>query len=137
MIGIEALGHSIGWTAVVRVGDGNAYLSLRDAARLPMTMLWHSNRGREFPPWSGRHADCLGVEEGFAPHMLGQPGGYDLGADEGLDLRYVTGVISWPSEERIDRIDVRGSELTVEGEHGASRTVPIDPTALTSHASFA
>ena len=38
---------------------------------------------------------------------------------------------------RIARIDVRGSELTVEGEHGASRTVPIDPTALTSHASFA
>jgi hypothetical protein len=36
-----------------------------------MTMLWHSNGGRDYAPWNGRHKGCLGVEEGAALPNLG------------------------------------------------------------------
>jgi hypothetical protein len=64
VMGLEAPGHRLGWTAVTRPGQGDLYLSLRDARRLPMTMLWHSNGGRDYPPgragistaWASRRA---------------------------------------------------------------------------------
>ena len=62
-VGIEAQGHRLGWTTVTRPEEGDLFLSLRNARRLPMTMLWHSNGGRDYAPWSGRHFGCLGVEE--------------------------------------------------------------------------
>ena len=71
VMGIEARGHWLGWTAVTRPTEGDLYLSLRNAAKLPMSMFWHSHGGRDYAPWSGRHFGCLGVEEGAAAHMLG------------------------------------------------------------------
>ena len=37
--GLEAPGRRLGWTAVTRLGQGDLYLSLRDARALPMPML--------------------------------------------------------------------------------------------------
>jgi hypothetical protein len=37
-----------------------------DAEKLPSTLLWYSNRGRQFAPWNGRHV-CIGIEPCAAP----------------------------------------------------------------------
>jgi hypothetical protein len=95
VVGIEADGHMLGWTAVTRPKEGDLFLSLRNAKQLPMTMLWHSNGGRDYAPWSGRHFGCLGVEEGAADHMLGAsteadlvgPGAISLTGDGTADVR--------------------------------------------------
>lgn len=50
------------WTAAVDAGAGYLWFSLKDAAVLPATLLWISNRGRHMEPWAGRNL-CLGVEE--------------------------------------------------------------------------
>ena len=53
----------LAWTAVVYPKTGFVYLALRDPAVLTGTVLWHSNAGRHYPPWSGRHFGVLGVED--------------------------------------------------------------------------
>lgn len=136
VIGIEAPGHALGWTAVTRPVEGDLFLSLRDPRILPMTMLWHSNGGRDYPPWSSRHVGCLGVEEGAAEHMLGisseadltGPGALTLG-DE-VEVRHVIGATGWPSGEPVARVGLEGDMLAVTGEGGAFRRVPIDAAFL-------
>jgi hypothetical protein len=131
-IGVEARGHRLGWTAVTRPAEGDLYLSLRDARRLPMTMLWHSNGGRDYAPWSGRHLGCLGVEEGAADHMLGLsteadlsgPGALALDPDGLSEVRHVIGALAWPSGEPVAEVLDTGDAIEVRGEGGAHRRLP-------------
>lgn len=83
-VAVEGAGRRFGWTALLRLQAGDLILILKDAAVLPLTMLWWSNGGRDRAPWSGRHLGVLGVEDGCAA-----PGGLSLTAErlpEGLDL---------------------------------------------------
>lgn len=50
------------WTAVTCQAKGYLWYSLKDAAVLPGTVLWISNKGRHGSPWNGRNR-CLGMEE--------------------------------------------------------------------------
>ena len=132
VLGIEAKGHRLGWTAVTRPEEGDLYLSLRDARALPMTMLWHSNGGRDHPPWSGRHVGCLGVEEGAAARMLGLssetdlagPGALALVPDGVTEVRHVIGAISWPSGEPVAEVREDRDAVEIRGEGGALRRLP-------------
>lgn len=132
VVGIEARGHRLGWTAVTRRAEGDLYLSLRNAHELPMSMFWHSNGGRDYPPWSGRHFGCLGVEEGAADHMLGVPGEADLSGPGALTLtpsgltevRHVIGAIAWPSGEPVADITPTETGIEIRGEGGAMRGIP-------------
>ncbi len=58
---VTAPGDGLGWTAAVL--DGYIFLSLKNRAVLPSTLLWFSNGGRWQAPWQGRHRRRLGVEE--------------------------------------------------------------------------
>jgi hypothetical protein len=138
VIGVEAKGHRLGWTAVTRPVEGDLYLSLRDARTLPMTMLWHSNGGRDYAPWSGRHVACLGVEEGAAAPMLGLssegdlagPGMLTLRPDGVAEVRHVIGAIAWPSGEPVAEVSEEGDAIVVRGEGGADRRLPLRTGAL-------
>ena len=132
VMGIEARGHWLGWTAVTRPHEGDLYLSLRNAERLPMSMFWHSNGGRDYAPWSGRHVGCLGVEEGAAAHLLALSREADLSGPGVLTLvpggvvsvLHVIGAIDWPSGEPVSAIKAGDDNITIAGEGGASRTLP-------------
>ncbi|EYD74909.1 hypothetical protein Rumeso_03550 [Rubellimicrobium mesophilum DSM 19309] len=132
VVGIEAKGHRLGWTAVARPEEEDLYLSLRDARVLPMTMLWHSNGGRDYAPWSSRHFGCLGVEEGAADKMLGLsteadlsgPGALTLVPDGLAEVRHVIGAIAWPTGEPVAEVAERDGTVEVRGEGGAVRRVP-------------
>ena len=50
------------WTVVTNQGEGYLWYSLKDAAVLPGTVFWISNKGRHGSPWNGRNR-CLGMEE--------------------------------------------------------------------------
>jgi hypothetical protein len=133
VVGVEAPGHRLGWTAVTRPREGDLFLSLRDARALPMTMLWHSNGGRDYPPWSGRHLGCLGVEEGAASHMLGPSTEADLAGPGALaldplgvaEVRHAVGAVAWPSGEAVAEVRDEGDAILVRGEEGATRRVPV------------
>jgi hypothetical protein len=137
--GIEAHGRSFGWTAVSRRGAGDLYLSLRDPRRIPMTMLWHSNGGRDYAPWNGRNIGCLGVEEGAAENMLALsteadlpgPGALTLRPGGIAEVRHVIGAIAWPTEEPVADVTLDGDAVVVRGEAGAHRRVPLRAAFLT------
>jgi hypothetical protein len=138
VMGIETPGHALGWTAVTRPAEGDLFLSLRNARQLPMTMLWHSDGGRDYPPWSSRHFGCLGVEEGAAVDMLGLsaeaelsgPGAIALAPDGIIEVRHVIGAVRWPSGQPV--ADVRAGEQTLDitGVAGAKRRLPFKPEFL-------
>jgi hypothetical protein len=137
--GIEDPASRLGWTAVVRPEEGDLFLSLRNPLHLPMTMLWHSNGGRDYAPWNGRHTGCLGVEEGAALPMLGlssretpdpltaagQPGLVQLDPFGTVDVRHVIGAIRWPSGQSVAGVMLEGDVLTVTGDWGAERNLPM------------
>ena len=56
-------GRRLGWTAVACPSEGYAWFALKDPRVLTNTVLWHSNGGRHYPPWNGRHLNTLGLEE--------------------------------------------------------------------------
>ncbi len=51
------------WTAVVFPRKRYVWFSLRDPQLLRHTIMWHSNGGRHYPPWNGRHTAVLGLED--------------------------------------------------------------------------
>ena len=138
-IGIEAPDSPLGWTAISRPTEGDLYLSLRHPKRLPMTMLWHSNGGRDYAPWNSRHTGCLGIEEGVAMPLLditpredpdlfansGQASALVLAPNTTTNVCHVTGCIAWPTGEAVRDISLSGDALTVLGEQGAKRILPI------------
>ena len=138
VIGIEDGRHELAWTSVSRPASGDLFLSLRNPRQLPMTMLWHSNGGRDYPPWNGRHRGCLGVEEGAASHMLGLsdetalcgPGMLSLDPEGSTDVRHVIGAIRWPTGEPVADIRPSGQSLLIMGDAGAVRSLPFDNAFL-------
>lgn len=137
--GVEDPASPLGWTAVVRPEEGDLFLSLRNPAQLPMTMLWHSNGGRDQAPWNGRHMACLGVEEGAVLPVLGlssreepdpltaagQPALLRLDPQGTAEVRHILGAIRWPSGQSVAGVMLEGDVLTVTGDWGAERKLPI------------
>ena len=99
-----------------------------------MTMLWQSNGGRDYAPWSGRHFGCLGVEEGAADHMLGVsteadlagPGALTLRSGGSVSMRHAIGAIAWPSGDPVRDVEQRSDGLLVTGVGGSSRLLEFD-----------
>jgi len=59
------------WAAVVFPKRKFVWFSLKNPAHLASTVLWHSNGGRHYAPWNGRHRGVLGVEDVTAYFHLG------------------------------------------------------------------
>ncbi|MEO7796129.1 MAG: hypothetical protein ABIY47_00225, partial [Opitutaceae bacterium] len=63
--------RSLGWSAVTFPEERWVFLQLKNPEVLRHTVLWHSNGGRHYPPWSGRHRGVLGLEETTSYFHLG------------------------------------------------------------------
>lgn len=126
----------LGWTAVVRPHEGDLFLSLRNAGELPMTMLWHSNAGRDYAPWSSRHTGCLGVEEGAAAYLLSCSSEADLVGPGALTLggrtrvRHVIGAVAWSTGEPVADAKLSRHSITISGAKGTTLNVPLDTKFL-------
>ena len=142
-IGVEAEGSRLGWTTVARGKEGDLFISLRNPARLPMTMLWFSNGGRDYAPWSGRHVGCLGVEEGLNRKMLGDsagrtphpldaagvPTGLTLDPSGSVEVRHIIGQVPWNGDVSISSVTPVEEGIEVRAASG-TQTIPCDPTFL-------
>lgn len=68
---VEAEGHRLGWSVLMRHAEDDMLVILKDPRVLPVTMLWISNGGRDFPPWNSRHIGVIGIEDGIAAGATG------------------------------------------------------------------
>lgn len=132
----EAPGGKLGWSAAVAIKDGFVFFAVKDAARLPETILWMSNGGRSYSPWNSRHRAVLGIEEAATPahatgglsdmtasSPIGQATGLDLGGEQ--SVRYAFGAIRVPTGwSEIAGIEATDDLLTLHDIGGGSVTLP-------------
>lgn len=136
---VEADGSTLGWTAVIRDAFDDIVFVLKDPRVLPVTMLWHSNGGREDAPWNGRHTGVLGIEDGIAAGAAGhraalgenpvrQAGvatALELAAETTHRIAHVIGAVPRPEGwEAILDIAVDGQILTLRGNGGQTIQLP-------------
>jgi len=139
---VEDAENTVGWSAVLRDTEDDIVFILKDPRVLPVTMLWHSNGGRDYAPWNGRHRGVLGIEDGCAagasghaaalvPNAVSAEGvstALALGPDRVHRIAHVIGAVQRPSAwSRVSEITLSGAVLTITGDAGDPITLPFDP----------
>jgi hypothetical protein len=127
-------------------------LSLKHPRDLPVTMLWFSNGGRDYPPWNGRNVGVLGIEEArawsaygyaasLAPNPLSQSGVptvLELDPRGTVEVRHVIGGLARPGGwTEINAVEADGGTLSIADIAGESIRVPFDPDFLAERAGTA
>lgn len=128
------------WSAAAFPARGYAWLALRQAAQLPSTLVWQSNGGRFEPPWNGRHAPVLALEdmighfasglaESAQPNALtarGVPTSLTVAPGVPLRIPYIQGLLRIPAGfGRIIAVVPAGpGKLLVRGASGSEIIAP-------------
>ena len=135
------------WTAMTVADEGYVWFGLKDPRVLRSTVIWMSNGGRHYAPWSGRHRHAIGLEEvtsnfhfglaesaktnalnraGIATCMRMQP-------DKPVTVNYIMAVAAIPPGFDIVK-SIRGSadgaSVILASSSGKSVTIPIDLSFL-------
>lgn len=139
---VEADESELGWTAVIREAFDDIVFVLKDPSVLPLTMLWHSNGGREDTPWSGRHRGVLGIEDGIAAGAAGHkaalgetvfskagvPTVLNLSESKTHRIAHVIGAVPRPAGwDVVSDITIDGHTLSIHGANGGTLDMPFDP----------
>lgn len=134
-------GGDFAWTAVVFPGEKYAWFSLKDPRVLASTVLWHSNGGRHYPPWNGRHRRVMGLEEvtshfhdGLAEsagknpvNEAGVPTVLQLSPKMPLVVNVIMGVAEVPADfETVTRIRREPGGVELQGKNGRRVKAPLD-----------
>jgi len=134
-------GLKLGWTAVAFPDLGYVWISLKDPRVLNSTVLWHSNGGRHYAPWNGRHINVLGLEEVTSNFHFGLaesagPNGWtergfktvhELTPDAPLNVNTIMAVAAIPADfTHVATVEPAEGGVLVTDENGASVLVPLD-----------
>jgi hypothetical protein len=134
------------WTAVTFPKERYVWFALKDPRVLRQTVLWISNGGRHYPPWSGRHINILGLEEvtayfhfGLAESAgknpvseMGHPTSVMLDPSAPLTVSYIMGVAKIPSGfDSVKHIEANGDEgIVLHSANGKQVKAPLDISFL-------
>lgn len=114
---------ALAWSAATFREQGYAWISLRNHAQLPSTLVWQSNGGMLQAPWSGRHRHVVALEDvmayfaaGIGPsarfnrlNARGIPTSHWARPDTSLRIPYIQGVVPVPPEfERVASVEPCG-----------------------------
>ncbi|MEZ4701357.1 MAG: hypothetical protein R2834_13555 [Rhodothermales bacterium] len=136
----------IAWTAVVFPRAGYVWFALKDPRVLRNTIFWLSNGGRHYPPWNGRHAGVMGIEEVTAYFHYGLAGSADHNplSDDGfpttlhaqpgqpLVIRYIMAVQPVPAGfDRVERLEAAGDQVRLVSASGIEIVAPLDVSFIT------
>ncbi|TPI77708.1 hypothetical protein [Mesorhizobium sp. B2-8-9] len=135
---VEADHGGPGWSAIARRAEQDLVLVLKNPAELPVTMLWFSNGGRDYAPWSGRHVGVLGIEDGrtavghaasLGDNWLKHEGVatvFALAEGRSVSFRHVIGGVPSADVEPPSGLESAPDRLRVLAAGGAAREVPFD-----------
>jgi hypothetical protein len=131
----------LAWTTVTFSKPGWLWFAIKDPRTLASTILWHSNGGRHYPPWNGRHRGVLGLEEvtsyfhyGLAdsaePNPLsktGIPTSLPCHPNRILTINYIMGVVALPRGfDRLQSVRLGENYLLAKARSGAVARHPLD-----------
>jgi hypothetical protein len=128
----------LGWSAALAKNDGFLFFAIKDATLLPETLLWMSNGGRYYPPWSSRHTHVLGIEEAATSchqnhDFSSSTGRSAAGLNMGLTLAetrttgisYCVGAIPVPAGwQKVSDIRINSDSLTLQDVSGDEISLP-------------
>jgi len=134
--------HELAWNAASFPKQRYVWFSVKHTGALPSTVLWHSNAGRHYAPWNGRHHSVLGIEDvcayfhyGLAESVKPNPVS-KLGHDTSKKftprtatrIPYAFGCV--PTPRGFDRVrsikPTADGTLTVTSASGKKTTIPFD-----------
>jgi hypothetical protein len=134
----------LAWTAATFPKQRYVWFALKDPAVLRGTILWISNAGRHYAPWSGRHVNVMGLEDvlghfhdGLALsaqsdnslRARGYPTSVELSPDFATVVNYAMAVTPIPAGfDRVEQIEPAsdGMSVTLISRSGKRATAPID-----------
>jgi len=139
------------WTAMTVPAEGYVWFGLKDPRVLSSTVVWMSNGGRHYAPWSGRHRHAIGLEEvtsnfhfGLAesakPNALnraGIPTCVRMQPDKPINVNYIMAVAPIPGGFDIVKSiesSANGKSVTLTSASGKKVTAPINLPFLTATA---
>jgi len=137
------------WTAVAFPRERYVWFALKDPKVLRETVLWFSNRGRHYPPWSSRHVNVMGLEEVTANFHLGLaasarpnpisrkgwPTCLKLERERPLVVNYIMGVAAIPAGfDRVAAIEpgADGKSIALQSASGRKASAKVDLGFLTT-----
>ena len=115
---------------------------------LRSTILWHSNGGRHYPPWNGRHTSVLGLEDvtsyfhygiqgSCEPNPIseaGFPTWITLDPERPMVVNYIMAVAEIPRGfDRVKEIAPNKGSVTLVAQSGAQVSMPLDLPFLYSN----
>ena len=138
--GETAVAKSLGWSAVSRRAEQDHVIVLKCPQTLPVTMLWMSNGGRNYAPWSGRHTGVLGIEDARASPLghadscgenqftkSGVPTAFELRVDGKITIRQVIGACAARAGDgKLVNVSVEDDCLVLHFEGGATHSLKYD-----------
>jgi hypothetical protein len=142
---VEKPGSRLGWSVVSRKAEQDRILVLKRPDVLPVTMLWMSNGGRDYAPWSGRHTGVLGIEDGRASasghadsvrenelNRSGIPTSFDLASQQRIVMRQIVGACAaGQGEGRLSDVSMQDDgSLILHFRDGGTRKLACDPEFL-------
>ena len=117
------------WTAVAFAKQRYVWFALKDPRVLRSTILWISNGGRHYAPWSSRHVNVMGLEEvtsnfhhGLAESVAdnawrrrGIPTHVELDPNRPTVVNYIMAIAEIPERfDRVASIEPAGNNNAVE-----------------------
>lgn len=129
------------WNAVTFSQPRYVWFALRDPRLLRSTLLWMSNGGRHYFPWSGEHSRVLGIEDvtanfhyGLAESARSNPlrrrgiaTALPLDRGRPTTIRYIMGVTAVPfGFDRVADIRPAGGGVELVASNGLRSRVRID-----------
>jgi hypothetical protein len=126
------------WSAVHFPAEGYIWFQLKNPRQLAHTVLWHSNGGRSYSPWNGRHLGVMGIEEVTAYFHLGQKASAEpnpvsdrgfpttVPLDGGVSANLIQGVARSPGTGPVKEIHRAENGIVLECADGATTFVSLD-----------
>ena len=137
------------WSAATNQRAGWVWFALKNPRVLRSTLLWLSNGGRDYPPFSGRHTSVIGIEEVSAYFHLGHRASVqanplstqsiktalELCPDGEVAIRYAFGIAAIPDGfGRVAQIHAAPDGITLEDEGGRCVQAAADLEFITQEA---
>ncbi|MCF6174184.1 MAG: hypothetical protein L3J71_00300 [Victivallaceae bacterium] len=128
------------WTVALCPEQGYLWFSLKDAAQMPGTVFWISNKGRHGSPWNGRNR-CLGLEEtcsyfadGLKPstevnmvNEAGFPTALELSPETPTTVNFIQGVAAIPEDfTQLKNVTFGDDSITFHSITGESVTIAVN-----------
>lgn len=137
----EQPANPLGWAVAARPVEQDMALVLKPPHILPSTVLWYSNGGRFYEPWSGRHRGVLGVEEAatffgyghlasIAPNALSQGGIPTCLAVNGAEIKTVIGACGLLGSGVMQAVTCDGNSLSMVSSDGLTHQLAFDGNFL-------